>query len=331
MIDMPSILHTTLQYYQTLSEKLAHTALDHADLLLMEQLQQILQKPNGHFPHWLNTLAQLPVITNISATLNSASITVHSPSITPCQQSLINTLLKQLMPWRKGPYQFFSTFVDTEWRSDWKWRRLEAHISPLTNRIVLDVGCGNGYHCWRMAGNGAKITIGIDPSLLFLSQFWAMQHFIPDPNVFLFPFTLETMPDHLPYFDTVFSMGVLYHRRSPIDHLLRLRQYLRPGGELVLETLITQEHAVLVPSDRYAKMRNVWFLPSPNMLITWLKRCGFIHVRLVDISYTQADEQRHTNWMHYQSLPDFLDPTNKQRTIEGLPAPCRAIFIATIP
>ena len=39
-------------------------------------------------------------------------------------------------------------------------------------------------------------------------------------------------------FDTVFSMGVLYHRKSPIEHIEQLRNQLKDDGELVLETLV---------------------------------------------------------------------------------------------
>jgi tRNA (mo5U34)-methyltransferase len=35
--------------------------------------------------------------------------------------------------------------------------------------------------------------------------------------------------------------------------------------------------------------------------------------------------------MRFQSLPDFLDPNNPELTLEGLPAPRRAIFLAESP
>ena len=44
---------------------------------------------------------------------------------------------------------------------------------------------------------------------------------------------------------------------------------------------------------------------------------------------TSTDEQRATKWMTNHSLIDFLDPNNKSLTIEGYPAPKRAVFIAT--
>ncbi len=244
--------------------------------------------------------------------------------------------LMALHPWRKGPYRLHGVLIDTEWRSDWKWDRLAPHISPLAGRRVLDVGCGNGYHCWRMLGAGAAQVVGIDPTQLFLAQFQAISRQVAsvDPSLLrrirLLPLGIEQVPPGLRAFDSVFSMGVLYHRRSPIDHLLALRDCLRPGGELVLETLVVDGDAktVLVPGGRYARMRNVWFIPSPEALIGWLERAGFHDVRVVDVTVTSVEEQRATPWMRFQSLSDFLDPADSSRTIEGYPAPRRAIVLA---
>ena len=126
-------------------------------------------------------------------------------------------------------------------------------------------------------------------------------------------------------------MGVLYHRRSPIDHLFQLRDQLRDGGELVLETLIVDggPNEVLVPGERYAQMRNVWFIPSAAALVGWLEKCGFENVRIVDQSLTTTDEQRRTPWMRNDSLAEFLDPTDPTLTIEGHPAPKRAVLVAS--
>ena len=146
----------------------------------------------------------------------------------------------------------------------------------------------------------------------------------------ILPLGIESLPERFEYFDTIFSMGVFYHRRSPMDHLRHMRQCLSQGGELVLETLVIEgdDGAVLVPQGRYAMMRNVWFIPSGPTLISWLYRCGFREAMLVDVSATLPGEQRSTDWMRYQSLVDFLDPDDQTKTIEGHPAPRRAIFVA---
>jgi tRNA (mo5U34)-methyltransferase len=125
-------------------------------------------------------------------------------------------------------------------------------------------------------------------------------------------------------------MGLLYHRRDPQQHLHELKQLLRADGELVLETLVIDEvHGdVLVPQDRYAQMRNVWAIPSVPVLTRWLKAAGFREVRCVDVTQTSTDEQRSTGWMTFQSLADYLDPRDRNKTIEGYPAPVRAIMLA---
>lgn len=288
---------------------------------------------HGHLAYWLDVLEQLPSLPNAGVDLASPTIRVGPEADAETRQRL-TYLLQQFHPWRKGPFNLHGVPIDTEWRSDWKWQRLENAIAPLAGRRVLDVGCGNGYHCWRMVGAGAADVIGIDPTLTSVIQFHALRHFFgAEWPVAVLPLGIEAVPPRLQAFDSVFSMGVLYHRRSPLDHLLELRACLAPGGELILETLVIEgeNSACLVPEDRYARMRNVWFIPSPLTLQSWLKRCGFRHIRLIDVTPTTPAEQRRTDWMTFESLSDSLDPNDPQRTVEGLPAPLRAIFIAESP
>ena len=316
--------------YQPFFEELAKT--DIADWLdtLPQQIDKGLnEKRYGDLPRWKKVLNSLPDHTVKAIALNQSAITV-SGDINPEQQGELSEQLKGLHPWRKGPFKLFDVDIDTEWRSDWKWDRLKNHISPLTGRNVLDIGCGSGYHCWRMRGEGANLVIGIDPTPLFIVQFFTLQHYIQDHAVTVLPMGIEHLPPKQQFFDTVFSMGVLYHRRSPFDHLIELRDCLRPGGELVLETLIIdgEEGETLVPDDRYARMGNVWFLPSSATLMQWLKKVGFINIELIDETVTSLEEQRRTEWMTFYSLEQFLDPDDHSKTVEGYPAPKRAIIKA---
>ncbi len=302
---------------------------------LATAIQNRLDSVNhGDLPDWLHALNNLPTINVSSAQLDSGTLFIGTAD--DCKGSdteKLESCLRNLMPWRKGPYDLFGIHIDTEWRSDFKWDRLKSHIAPLQGRTVLDVGCGNGYHCWRMHAAGAKRVIGIDPSWKFLVQFRAIKHYIGPKPVELLPLGIEDLPRPMRIFDSVFSMGVFYHRRSPFDHLQELWDLLRPGGELILETLVIDgdTHQTLVPGERYAQMRNVWFLPSADALCSWLERIGFRSARCVDINQTSTLEQRATDWMRYHSLADFLDPIDQNLTIEGYPAPTRAIFIAQKP
>jgi tRNA (mo5U34)-methyltransferase len=299
---------------------------------LAERIPQDLASSvrHGDFAGWQAALQALPALAPASVDLVHGVRIGAAAQLNDAQRDALRTQLMALHPWRKGPLDLFGLHLDTEWHSDWKWERVLPHLSPLEGRTVLDVGCGNGYHCWRMAGAGAREVIGVDSHLLFTLQYWAIRHFLREPPVHVLPLALEDVPEGLQAFDTVFSMGVLYHRRSPFDHLISLRHCLRPGGELVLETLVIEGEAgmTLVPQGRYARMPNVWFLPSCNTLLQWLEKTGYTDVALVDLNRTSVQEQRSTPWMTFESLSEALEPADPLRTIEGHPAPLRAVFVA---
>ena len=313
-----------------LARRLAGTPLAEWANGLQAQLDAKMTKSHGDLQRWQSALEALPELVPTRIDLVE-SFTLDNDCDAETRVQLHKALMG-LSPWRKGPFDVFGVHIDTEWRSDWKWSRVSPHLD-LKGKRVLDVGCGNGYYQWRMLGAGADSVIGVDPNWLFFCQFQAIQRYLPDLPAWHLPFALEDLPANLEGFDTVFSMGVLYHRRSPIDHLLALKDCLVKGGELVLETLVVEGDAqqVLVPEDRYAQMRNVWFLPSVPALELWLRRAGFVDVRCVDVSITTVEEQRGTDWMRFQSLSDYLDPADHSRTVEGLPAPMRAVIVARKP
>ena len=318
--------------YSSFYNQLSQTALAPWQPQLEEKTSAALSSNRwGDLPQWCEAVENLPSLKPSIIDLKTPSILVgKNGDCDEANRQNIEDNLRKLHPWRKGPFDVFGVHVETEWRSDFKWERLEGHIEPLKDRLVLDVGCGSGYHCWRMMGEGAKLVAGVDPTMLYVIQFQAMQKYIQNPSAAVLPIGIDDLPDDLPFFDTVFSMGLLYHRRSPLDHLLKLRSLLRNEGELVLETLVIdgKEGQILNPQGRYAKMPNVWFIPSCPTLEVWLKRCGFTDIRLLDVTTTTAEEQRATDWMGFESLPDFLNPKDPTLTIEGYPAPKRAIFVA---
>lgn len=290
---------------------------------------------HGDFVDWIKVLKLLPDVQSSVCDIKNKVQFGQASDIDNGQKARLDALLKKFKPWRKGPFELFGTHIDTEWRSDWKWQRVLPHLDDLNGRQVLDIGCGSGYHLWRMKGAGADLVVGIDPSQLFVVQFKALQKYAPPDiasDVELLPIGVEQLPE-LGCFDTVFSMGVLYHRRSPIDFLHQCRAQLRSGGQLVLETLIIDgdEQQVLMPEGRYAQMRNVWYLPSIDALSLWMRRCGFVDIQVVDVNTTTSDEQRTTEWMENKSLQDFLDPNDSNMTIEGYQAPKRAVLTARRP
>jgi len=299
------------------------------------QLRHVLQqhyelKNHGRSIEWDRALDSMPQLECADYSFTDDSVCIVKPEHLALDSMEYKQHLKAFMPWRKGPWNLLGVEIQTEWHSDWKWQRIEPHISPLEGRQVLDIGTGNGYFLFRMLGAGASLALGIDPTRIFLYQFHAAQRLLPANGAYLLPLRSEHLPA-FGCFDTVFCLGVLYHRRSPIDHIQELMSYLRPGGELVLETLVVPGdiNTILVPPERYAKMANVWFLPSTEALENMLRKVGLENVRTVDVSQTTTAEQRATEWMTFHSLADFLDPNDPSRSIEGHPAPLRATLVAT--
>lgn len=295
---------------------------------------------HGLLDEWTDLLCALPEIEPRLVNLASDAVTIgRREQLSKKQQRVIRDILKLLHPWRKGPFDLFGIEVDAEWRSNLKWSRLQGKTTSLMNRLVLDVGCGNGYYMFRALGEGARFVLGIDPSWLFLTQFHAILNYAPGLPVALLPLRSDEFPsvqmrERGVEFDSVFSMGVLYHRRDPVRHLRELAQALRQGGELILETLTVinnDELLILYPEGPYAKMPNIDLIPSLEILNGWLEESGFGDVQVIDVSQTTVGEQRSTEWMTFESLADFLDPDNPDKTIEGFPAPVRTIMTARKP
>ena len=282
--------------------------------------------PHGDLPRWLAAIDRLPpgppAFSEVGGLPHLGTRAEH--------QEALRSDLMELHPWRKGPLWLAGQEIDTEWRSDWKWERIRPHLD-LSGKRVLDIGCGNGYFGYRMLSAGARLVVGVDPTLLFVMQFLAFRHFAGDlPNTVL-PLGIEELPEGSAGFDLVFSMGVLYHRKDPLQHLRRIRSLLAPGGTMVLETLVLPESRrdeVLMPAGRYAAMRNVWAVPGTEHLKTWVGDSGFSSLRLVDVSVTTLAEQRSTGWMRFESLEQALDRDDHRLTREGHPAPVRAVLLA---
>jgi tRNA (mo5U34)-methyltransferase len=299
---------------------------------LVRDKRIFLDHAKGNYLKFKTVLEALPDIRPSFIDLKGRVITIgHASDLTKAEHSLLVDKLEQLCPWRKGPIDLFGILIDSEWQSWMKWERLIPHIGSLKGRKILDIGSSNGYYLFKMAGCNPLMVLGVEPQSTFYFQYLTLQKFLKQKNVFCLPVPHDQLPKMDNYFDTVFCMGVLYHRKSPVQMLKDICDSMRSGGELVLENLIieSRQNICLFPKDRYAKMRNVFFIPDLLVMESWLIRAGFKNIRCVDITRTSFEEQRKTRWIQTESLKDFLDPNDPDKTVEGYPAPVRAIFIAT--
>ena len=154
-------------------DALSGTGLESYARIWIDQSRQIFtERRHGDMEKWLAAIQRLPEIQSDRVDIDRRHITVRATKEVEVHDlDRIENALMVLHPWRKGPFDLFGLEIDSEWRSDLKWRRLSQQIAPLTDRTVLDVGCGNGYYSLLMQGAGARLVIGVDQHIPYVAQF----------------------------------------------------------------------------------------------------------------------------------------------------------------
>jgi tRNA (mo5U34)-methyltransferase len=243
------------------------------------------------------------------------------------QRETITETLKAFMPWRKGPFSVFGTEIDSEWRSERKWRRLLPELPDLEDKIVADIGCNNGYYMFRMSPFRPRLVLGFEPSVQHYYCFKSLNSMAGCRELDINLLGVEHLPLFENCFDVIFLMGIIYHRPSPVDTLRDILAALKPGGTVIIESqaLPGEDPIALFPEETYAKVPGTYFVPTGNCLCNWMKKAGFINTHLFSTHPMSDEEQRRTDWMVFESYSDFIDPVNPELTIEGYPAPWRVL------
>jgi len=280
-------------------------------------------------PKWDPQRAALERVKDLRASrlrIDQAQVCFGEAGDLTLEQNLrLEQTLRDLRPWKKGPFGFFGHEIDAEWRSDLKWDRLAPYVGSLEGQLVADIGCHNGYFMYRMLSHGARTVIGLEPyaQLWFTHRLMQMLH--PRPELHFEFYGVEHMHHFAESFDTIFCLGILYHHTDPVGLLRKMRKALRPGGRIFIDCqgLPGDEPLSLTPEGRYAGAAAIWFLPTVRTLKSWVLRSGFTRMHTIFSAPLTSQEQRSTAWAPIKSLQDFLDPQDSTRTVEGYPAPWR--------
>lgn len=300
---------------------------------LLQEREQWTKRPNEQL--FLEGLRTAPPIKTDHLNFHDGFVEIGlAHELSHDHKAQLEQSARKLIPWKKGPFKLFGLEIDGEWRSDHKWERIAPHLPDLGDKNILDIGCNNGYFMFRMLEHNPKLVLGIDPVVRTWAQFHYLKSFTHDLPLEMALIGVE----HLSYmeecFDLIFSMGIIYHHPDPIGQLKQIKRCLRPGGKLILETIGIpgDEPVALFPQDRYAMMRNIWFLPTTTCLMNWAHKAKFKSLKLLHSVPTSIQEQRTTPWCNAgaPSLEDFLDPNDPTRTVEGHPAPLRMTLIGEI-
>lgn len=242
---------------------------------------------------------------------------------------LLLEVASALKPWRIGPYKLGELQIDSEWRSSLKWGRIEPLIAKRPGMRVADIGCSNGYFLFKLAQQRPELGLGFDPVDRCWLQFALLQLIFRLPNFGFVPAGLSALEAFPEFFDLILCMGVMYHQRDPLAATQCLYRAARPGAQVIVESLVIDRPGTecLVPDGRYAKMRNAWVIPTADALKAFMEQSGFRDVTVHRFGPITPAEQRRTAWAPYESLADFLDPSDPSKTVEGHPAPHSAAVV----
>lgn len=136
--------------------------------------------------------------------------------------------------------------------------------TDLSDKIILDIGCGNGAFTVEMAKKGKKI-IGIDVNSEELFGFKQVMKQMKLNNINIFKMDAETLAFDDNEFDIVTMVQVLEHISNQVGALQETYRVLKPGGQIILSV-----PNKLFPFEIHGS--RIWKLELSNRVpfISWL-------------------------------------------------------------
>ena len=320
------------QVISELTRLLKYRDLLDCDLVISKAAQLVnqLNRPAwqdlmGHYQE-LPTVAKVNSVSKCLVNCNQATVSVGAAeNLSSDEREALRHILWLLKPWRKGPLNIFGVEIDAEWRSDLKWARILPELGDLRGKRVADLGCSNGYYMFRALDLDPECIIGFEPYESNYFAYHLIQRFWQDERLCFLRMGVEELGCFPKFFDVVLCMGLIYHQKDPLSLLKNIYEAMTPGGLIILESqgFSSSLPLALFPFDRYAQMRNTYYVPSAPCMKAWLERAGFRSVEVFSEEALEQNEQRATFYGPEHSLIDCLDPNDNTKTIEGYPAPLR--------
>lgn len=136
----------------------------------------------------------------------------------------------------------------------------------MQGEFILEVGSGSGRFTEQVASTAA-VVISMDYSRAVDANFASNGG---KENVLIVQADVYSMPFRKMFFDRLFCFGVLQHTPKPREAFLLLPDYLRPGGELVIDIYRKRTGVLQLVKTRYW-VRLVTRRMDPAKLYKWCK------------------------------------------------------------
>lgn len=138
-----------------------------------------------------------------------------------------------------------------------EWETLKKMIPELKDKVVLDLGCGLGWHCKYAVANDAKEVIGLDSSERMLSK---AKKINIDDNIKYIKSTIEEMKIANEYFDVVISSLALHYVEDFYKVCEKVYDSLKYNGDFVFSV----EHPIFTA---YGKQE--WYINDLGEKLHW--------------------------------------------------------------
>ncbi|GED67798.1 methyltransferase [Brevibacillus reuszeri] len=111
-----------------------------------------------------------------------------------------------------------------------EWHVLRGLLPELTDKDVLDLGCGFGWHCLYARQQQARTVIGVDISEKMLQK---AREQTDDSAISYVRMSIEDISFERAQFDLVISSLALHYVESFAEVCQKVYEYLKPGGAFI--------------------------------------------------------------------------------------------------
>jgi tRNA (mo5U34)-methyltransferase len=202
--------------------------------------------------------------------------------LTAERRAELEAQVRRLEPWLQGPFWLGGdVVVPGRWRIDRRWEALGAEVpDDLTGREVLDVGTNAGFDAFMFKKRGAARVVACEPHN-FIEQARFLES-VYRTGVELQEIGWEQLDaEAMGRFDIVHCNGVLYHEKSPMELLERLRTMVKDDGTLLCGSMMLAEpelaeYARFVPGEYFGDP-SWWWVPG-RLCLRWMLETAGFHV-----------------------------------------------------
>ena len=158
-----------------------------------------------------------------------------------------------------------------------EWHTLKKVMPDFTDKTVLDLGCGYGWHCNYVVEQGARHVIGIDQSEKMLKV--AREKF-NSPKITYMKNSIENIQFEKLTFDVVISSLALHYVENYNRLIQELKEVTKPGGQLIF----TVEHPVFTAYGsqdwHYNENGEILHFPVDNYYVEGKREAVFLGTKM---------------------------------------------------